>query len=386
MYTFVFSQQPPPPSSIPMPPLAWQNAVEDVGYISDETSPLFRSPCINGWTKPMINPSGKEEPMNFWNPIPFPKWQFHLSSESPVLGDFLNSGEKFTRIKQNNDENTRENLLTSSIKPHNNAPIFINDSPIQSGSVISISSSSDDDDEENNATNVMNTSAQSTELGLRNIEFNFTADTPSPLHDTKQNIPLYLGTRSNSLSQSHSSFSMPTCSSRKTSDSKMLVDYNSDTVAVFTGISNRMNTSACARNDQSEIKTNVNSSPPYSSLHGSRPRVSLNGYSNCHIPTVNLSTHHVSMDNGSADWDKHPRPCYHPFIPSEPHGCGRCCSGGQPAAPYDHLRFRPTHFVQCAPGLHRFPAPSMPTILPPTASAPHCDGSTVYSSFTYFSR
>lgn len=441
-----------------MPPLAWQNAVEDVGYISDETSPLFRSPCINGggWSKPpMMNQTGgKDDLMNFWTPIPFPKWQFHLTSQSPVGGvmlgscesSSLNAGDKFTHIcnvnnssNSSSSSNNKGNKESESISNHRgdasaavvmssngqtslkqqqqqNAPIFINDSPIQSGSVISISSSSDDDDEEdsndaavNKTISLMNTSAQSsTELGLRNIEFNFAADTPSPLNgmemsDTKSNIPSFLGGNKSSNRLSHNAIvsnsindtssyldgkrinrlshsqTSSSCSRRKSNDSRMITNHNStDNGVSFQPVISRLNSIVSnKRIGQSEMsRTTDIISPPYSSLHSSsRPRIPLNGYSNCHIPSINLSTRDVPLDSR---WEKRHHPCYNP-----------CCDGGQQITTpmYEHLRFRSSQYVPCASGLHRFPAPPpMSGALPTLGTSGTHDGNNMYTSFTYFSR
>lgn len=134
------SQQPPPPSTIPMPPSSWHSSIEDVGYMSDEPSPHIGSPSQHMWVKAVdalpkhVASESYAVPWNMWKPVPFPKWQFHLSSgyQSP--------------------ENQTANIscISPSVRPNRHSikrtPIFINDSPLSTQSIITISSSSDEEE------------------------------------------------------------------------------------------------------------------------------------------------------------------------------------------------------------------------------------------------
>ncbi|XP_066919823.1 homeodomain-interacting protein kinase 1-like [Clytia hemisphaerica] len=152
-----FVQQAPPPSSIPMPPLAWQNVPDDVGYVSEERSPMYRSPCMDPWNKQVPKPKDAFDQNRYWNPIPFPKWQFHLNTSSSPNEYRGNPG--------------KDPLIPSG----KSGVIFIDDSPVGSCSVISISSSSDgeNDLEQSDVKDV-------SMLDLKN-NHSFTANTPSPL-------------------------------------------------------------------------------------------------------------------------------------------------------------------------------------------------------------
>ena len=159
-----------------MPPLSWQNPLEDVGYVSDDRSPLYRSPCMEPWTKQMM-PKTKEEANRFWNPIPFPKWQFHLNTSSPINGLTGKPGMSGSQLPS-----FAANAAATQIKPSGSGGvIFIDDSPVGSCSVISISSSSEEEENElgDDAADVKDVSMLSFQ---NNTLSSFTAQTPSPLN------------------------------------------------------------------------------------------------------------------------------------------------------------------------------------------------------------
>lgn len=160
-------QQPPPPSSIPMPPLSWQNTLEDMGYASEDRSPIYRSPCMEPWNKRPPHKC-KEDQNRFWNPIPFPKWQFHLNTPSSPNASRMASKDCFGQMKPP-------------------GVIFIDDSPVGSCSVISISSS-DDDEQLAEQTDIKDMSL----MDFKN-NHSFIVHTPSPLTkdlEAKKFVPL----------------------------------------------------------------------------------------------------------------------------------------------------------------------------------------------------
>jgi len=183
------SQQPPPPSTIPMPPSSWQNSIEDVGYMSDEPSPLVTSPSQHMWLKAVetlpkhVSRETYSNQWNMWKPIPFPSWQFHLSSgyHSPET-----QHANFSCFSPNSHPITSRHAGMK-----RTPPIFINDSPLSSQSIITISSSSDEDDD-----------IHSLLLNNRNFKRtnqNVTTDANNPL--VSQNKKLFLSSPSNSCQQ-----------------------------------------------------------------------------------------------------------------------------------------------------------------------------------------
>ena len=143
-----------------MPPLSWQNAMEEVGYSTEDHSPLYQSPCMESWNNQA--PHNKDAQSQYWNPMPFPKWQFHLNTSSP---------------KHFKSEHSLPSMRSGSI--------FINDSPVGSCSVISISSSSDEDP---------GTSQDEVkDISMLNVKptYSFAAQTPSPVtKDSKSKIDI----------------------------------------------------------------------------------------------------------------------------------------------------------------------------------------------------
>lgn len=146
-----------------MPPLSWQNAMEEVGcYATEDHSPLFQSPFVEPWNSQA--PNNKDVQGRYWNPMPFPKWQFHLNTSSP---------------KQFKSEHVKDTSMRS-------GSIFINDSPVGSCSVISISSSSEEDQEASQ--NEMK------DISMVNVKpaYSFVAQTPSPMTrvlESKKDVP-----------------------------------------------------------------------------------------------------------------------------------------------------------------------------------------------------
>ena len=195
-------QQPPPPSTIPMPPASWQ---DDVGYMSAEPSPAINSPLnsSNPWMRAVetlpkhIAATSVAAPWNMWNPVPFPSWQFNLtsSSRSPAHQNcmsFNNTSSPLTHLPQHRTQHRTKK-----------SPIFIHDSPSSPQSIITISSSSDEDEDPfehcDMNTSHMNTSAMNTSImNVSNTEhvsckvekkpptinqyaYSSLAETPSPL-------------------------------------------------------------------------------------------------------------------------------------------------------------------------------------------------------------
>lgn len=145
-----------------MPPLSWQNAEDIGGYATEDHSPLFQSPFVEPWNTQA--PNSKDPQGRYWNPMPFPKWQFHLNTSSP---------------KQFKSEHMKDASIRS-------GSIFINDSPVGSCSVISISSSSEEDQEASQ--NEMK------DVSMINVKpaYSFVAQTPSPVTrviESKKDLP-----------------------------------------------------------------------------------------------------------------------------------------------------------------------------------------------------
>lgn len=167
LYCFKNRQQPPPPSSIPMPPLAWQNAMEEVSYGGpDDHSPLFHNSCMEPWNNQPPH-SGKSVDDN-WNPMPFPKWQFHLNTTSSPK----HFGSSSSRGHHERATSKLDHMLPSSAR---SGSIFINDSPVESCSVISISSSSEED-LDNTSTNLQD----SKDVSMLNVRSSSFAAVPLP--------------------------------------------------------------------------------------------------------------------------------------------------------------------------------------------------------------
>ena len=152
-----------------MPPVSWQNALDDVGYMSDEHNTLVHSPLRHNhpWLKPpdassvaqVVAPpcpppnntgavrigGGRPPQWNVWNPVPFPRWQFHLNSaQRNELNNrqFVNTSPRSAAASYMrggaggyHDQNTAS------------PSIMLNESPSSPQSIITISSSSDNEDE-----------------------------------------------------------------------------------------------------------------------------------------------------------------------------------------------------------------------------------------------
>lgn len=177
------SQRPPPPSTIPMPPTSWQNAMDDVGYMSGEASPLMNSPLQqNSWLRAVetLPRNGKSSDVstshwNSWNPVPFPRWQFHLNSNTKSPRSHHNAHYR--------QQQTAPGYHYESCAAR--TPIFINDSPCSPRSIITISSSSDEDDDmsfQQDSQFKRRLSKDFHTLPLLHQQNFVSANTPSPLH------------------------------------------------------------------------------------------------------------------------------------------------------------------------------------------------------------
>jgi len=411
-----------------MPPLSWQNALEDVGYVSDDRSPLYRSPCMEPWTK-QIMPKTKEEANRFWKPIPFPKWQFHLNTSSPLNG--LNGKQPGMP-----DQLAPFAATAAQIKPGiGGGVIFIDDSPVGSCSVISISSSSEEEENElcGEASDVKDMSMLSFQS---NSLTSFSAQTPSPLTkdlELKKFVPSLPPQQKQKLhhqqQQQHQRVEMAVCTETTGGDTSHLtssrpkrsrivqliphdpvplpppqLEHNyifsapvPPSSCMMTGNSQReMSSESCTMRRESHLSHVL----PSSNVHPS----SRFPAHNCHYAAPGSSAsssnrryyeHDVSVanpTNGSC--------CVDPFAPpsaadQSASGCGRCCN--------PPIIERPRH----ARSSHYLPFPmqtSTQDFLPPSATIVHVPqsqlppapqipphnsgacGTSNYTSFTYFSK
>eukprot|EP00794_Sanderia_malayensis_P018113 gene18113-19922_t len=146
--------QPPPPSTIPLPPVSWRSVAEDVGYMSAEPSPsLHHSPTrLSNWPrtmepssaalKPHIAPICAPAPLNHWNgawnTFTMPaSWQLHVPHKTSPA-----SNCDFASPRHNAVAHVAKHFKTETAT---RSPIYVPDSPSPRNSIITISSSSDED-------------------------------------------------------------------------------------------------------------------------------------------------------------------------------------------------------------------------------------------------
>ncbi|XP_065070610.1 homeodomain-interacting protein kinase 3-like [Rhopilema esculentum] len=147
---FRSTHQPPPPSTIPLPPVSWRSVPEDVGYMSAEPSPnqhLSHSPQRLGhaWgrpgdagnpVKPHLGPICAPSHWSMWNTFTVPPWQLHVPRT------------KASTCTSNGALSPKHHLghlaKVEVGEALGRSPIYVQDSPSPQRSVITISSSSDE--------------------------------------------------------------------------------------------------------------------------------------------------------------------------------------------------------------------------------------------------
>ena len=189
-------QQPPPASTIPMPPTSWQNSLEDGGYMSDDQ---VGSPVHSSWVRAVeslpkhVNTNSVAPSWSMWNPVPFPPWQFHLSA--------TNSPEHY--MNQSFCISPNEQPLCS----QRTSPIYIKDSPSSPLSVITISSTSESEEDMSFSCDLQQSKRNEgrfnhygVEKGWPFVPFNsrkFAAETPSPVQSRNvREFPVFHNARS----------------------------------------------------------------------------------------------------------------------------------------------------------------------------------------------
>lgn len=161
-----------------MPPVSWQNALDDVGYMSDDQNTLITSPLHhNPWLKPNEPPGCDAQTANkngahwnLWNPVPFPRWQFHLNSSiksphnenSRQFSNYNNNNNNINNSSKSNNSPRAAELSFAHMNDNPSPSIMINDSPCSPQSIITISSSSEA--EEDMATERSNNDDSSSKL------------------------------------------------------------------------------------------------------------------------------------------------------------------------------------------------------------------------------